>query len=214
MYNRGYIPMYQGGRYGLIGRVGRIGTSEAEQMAMVAAGGGYEGSPVGYAGPVGPYGYPQGVQFAPPVMGGLTQAVPPNASEFGMDVFGGGTACAKARVLSLNFANKTGIAAGATQTLVQRPQMAFRPTKLTCPSFIADNFLLLSLQIGVNPQNVGNGGEGQSMQTITEAAQDMLYVFDVAQVGIDISVTVENISSETSKFFFTMTGTAVQTQQL
>ena len=227
-FNPGYIPMYPGGRYGLIGRVGRVGfASEAEQMAAAAQGGG-----MGYAAPAGfgaGYGAPSyeqqmaiaagANQFAPampghPIGSGLTQVVPPNASQFGMDVYGGGAACAKARVYSLNFANKVGIAPNARDTIIQRPQMSFRPTKLSCPSFIADNFLLMNLQIGVAPQVVDNSGTGQSMQTLSEAAQDMLYVLDVAQIGIDISVTVENISSETSKFFFTMTGTAVQTQQL
>lgn len=197
------IPRF-GARHGIIGRVG-----QGQEFP------GYGPQAAGPMGPVNQGMYFQGdfpyvaEQFIPPVPVGcdpFSTALAP-ATRACLDA---GTDC---RVYPLNF-RQDAVAASATVTLTSRPQKTFRPTKIVAPSSIADKFVLTSLQIGTNPQIVDNSGAGTLLQVFSEAAQDVGVMFDLAQVGIDISLQVQNIDAAQQNFFLTLLGPSVDNRQL
>jgi hypothetical protein len=138
---------------------------------------------------------------------GCLPMVPVMAAEACTDA---GAAC---RVYPLNF-RQNAVPAGATITIQAQPQKAFRPTKIVCPSSIADRFLLQQLEIGTNPQIADNSGAGTLLQVFSEAAQDVGVMFDLARPGIIISCRVENIDANPSNFFLTLLGPAVDNYRM
>jgi hypothetical protein len=117
--------------------------------------------------------------------------------------------CGQARVYPLNFGG-TVVAAGAQATFTARPQKTFKAQRIACPSFLAQNFQLESFRIGTNDQVADASGIGVNLQVFSEVSQNTMVEYDTACVGIDVTVTVRNISAQDATFYLTVLGPVVE----
>lgn len=165
----------------------------------------------------GNYGGPAQVQVQPPPPGCCPSTIP---GLYGLPVVNTSTSgilnlqtpnCTKARTYPINFGDGvTAIAAGATQSFTARPQMTFKPNRIFCPSFIAQNFLLTAFKIGTQDQVADASGNGLSLQIFSEVSVGSNVDYDTAVVGIDMLITVRNISPSPSAFTLTVFGPSVE----
>ncbi len=104
----------------------------------------------------------------------------------------------KVRTFPLGFLSDAAVAAGASVTVISRPQVLFRGQRLVIPSDIAGDFSLDDVKVGKNSQFVAEGAvPGRVMQ---ENARDVAMILDTAKVSQDISLSVTNISGAARTF--------------
>jgi len=113
----------------------------------------------------------------------------------------------KSSEIPLTFDSGTPIPAGASRTIVTRPQVVFAPRKFIVPSTDAVNFRINSIAVGKNSQFAASGGV--SALVFSENANVPLGL-DTAQVGQDITVNITNTSSADHPFTALMIGASLQ----
>lgn len=100
------------------------------------------------------------------------------------------------------------VGAGATQTLTSRPQWPFRPYRLVVPSSIAPLVLINSLNVGQQPAFAADGPV--SGETFSEVAWGTHVLLDSASPGIEITMSVTNLSAQALDIRVTMLGDAAR----
>lgn len=104
----------------------------------------------------------------------------------------------KVRTFPLGFLSDAAVGAGASVTVISRPQVLFRGQRLVIPSDIAGDFSLDDVKVGKNSQFVAEGAvPGRVFQ---ENARDVAMILDTAKVSQDISLSVTNISGAARTF--------------
>ena len=204
-------PHHYAPRHALMGRMGQpmVDLSNLPQGPMAP---GYYAEtggefPVFMPGPTQPP-MPFPPNVAPPVPPG--QYVVPNVQSCHNMLNYPAPNCTKARVLYLTFGDSSEIAATTTTTLTARPQKLFKPQRIVCPSFIAENFLLLSFKIGTQEQAVDASGNGVNLQVFSEVSQNTMVEFDTACLGSEISIQVRNFTASAQIFSLTLIGTTAE----
>lgn len=97
-----------------------------------------------------------------------------------------------------------GIAAGTTSTLSTSPQKRNIPTRLVVSQTVANNFVLSDIRVGVEP--VLATTQALSMAIFVQDSTAPNFRAVVAEVGMDVSVTVTNISGAGARFTSTIVG--------
>jgi len=100
------------------------------------------------------------------------------------------------------------VPAGATVTLIERPQVPFRAERFIVPSAFAPNFAILDLRIGKNSQLVTS--QAVPAQAFQEDATNTPLGLDTAQVSQDISIIVQEIGGAINPFRACLIGPAVE----
>lgn len=114
----------------------------------------------------------------------------------------------KARKVPMGFDSVAAIAAGATATITQRPQVPFRPARLLIPSDIAGVILVQDFKVGNKSQLAANGAlPGRMFQ---EDATDSLLLLDTATPALDVTWIVQNIGGAPVRFIGSASGPAVE----
>ena len=114
----------------------------------------------------------------------------------------------KARKVPMGFDSVTAVAPGATATIVQRPQVPFRPARLMIPSDIAGAILVQDFKVGNKSQLAANGAlPGRMFQ---EDATDSLLLLDTATPALDVTWIVQNIGGAPLRFIGSASGPAVE----
>ncbi len=88
-----------------------------------------------------------------------------------------------------------------------RPQHCFRPDQLIIPSTIAPNFDIVSIVIGTQPQLVATGVTSATIYS--EVSVNNQQIFDVCQPGIEVIITVNNLTAAAQTFQATLLGAAL-----
>jgi len=109
--------------------------------------------------------------------------------------------------IPLTFDSNTPIPAGASRTIVSRPQVVFAPRKFIVPSTDAVNFRINSIAVGKNSQFAATGGVAA---LVFSEASNVPLGLDTAQVGQDITVAVTNTSSADHMFTALMIGASLE----
>lgn len=113
-----------------------------------------------------------------------------------------------ARDVPIGFDSVTAVPAGATATLVQRPQEPFRPSRLFIPSDIAGAILVADIKVGNKSQLASNGAlPGRMFQ---ENATGVELGLDTCDPAIDLVLSVINISGAPIRVTAAFKGPAVQ----
>ncbi len=108
----------------------------------------------------------------------------------------------------LGFKSATVIKPGETTTVITRPQLPFRGQRLTIPASIAARCEIYDLRIGKNSQMPANTPlPGECFSSL---AAPMTWNMDTAQISQDVSIAVENISTEDLLFTAVITGTVME----
>lgn len=100
------------------------------------------------------------------------------------------------------------VAAGATQVLTAAPQWPFRPYRLVVPSSIAPLVLINTLNVGQQPAFAADGSV--SAETFSEVAWGTHILLDSASPGINITLSVTNLSAGPLDIRVTMLGDAAR----
>ena len=100
----------------------------------------------------------------------------------------------------INFQSNGTVAATSSQDIPVTPQLAFRVEALTVDAATAANFSIVSIKIGVIPQNAG--GSGNIPATIFPPTQTACVAFecDLADAGTVITLSVFNNDSAAHTF--------------
>lgn len=96
------------------------------------------------------------------------------------------------------------IGAGNSQTLSTSPQKRNIPTRLVVSQTVANNFVLSDIRVGVEP--VLATTQSLSMAIFVQDSTAPNFRAVVAEVGMDVSVTVTNISGAGARFTSTIVG--------
>jgi len=96
------------------------------------------------------------------------------------------------------------VAAGTTQSLSTSPQKRNVPTRLTVSQTVANNFVLSDIRVGVEP--VLATTQNLSMAIFVQDSTAPNFRAVVAEVGMDVSVVVTNISGAAARFTATIVG--------
>ena len=94
--------------------------------------------------------------------------------------------------------------AGSTVTLSTSPQKRNIPTRLVVSQTVANNFVLSDIRVGVEP--VLATTQALSMAIFVQDSTAPNFRAVVAEVGMDVSVTVTNISGAGARFTSTIVG--------
>src|SRR5271166_1204562 len=106
------------------------------------------------------------------------------------------------------FQSGIGVCTGAID-VVSRPQIVFRGERLVIPSLtVAPNFSLIDVKVG-NRSQLANS-TAVPAQTCAEVAVGVRLALDTATVAMDISIVVENITSDNQTFQAALIGTVAQ----
>lgn len=97
-----------------------------------------------------------------------------------------------------------GIPATTTSTLSTSPQKRNIPTRLVVSQTVANNFVLSDIRVGVEP--VLATTQALSMAIFVQDSTAPNFRAVVAEVGMDVSVTVTNISGAAARFTSTIVG--------
>lgn len=97
----------------------------------------------------------------------------------------------KSRMYILGF-TFLGVAAGATASLVSNPQWPFRPYRIIVPSSIAPSVLINDVAVGQQSAFAAVGAV--PAEAFTEVAWGTHVLLDTASPGVQISMSVQNIS--------------------
>jgi hypothetical protein len=112
----------------------------------------------------------------------------------------------KARVQSLGFNAEVG--AGQTLDIPARPQVKFQGSRLSVPTSIAPFFMIEDIKVGRNSQFVA--AAAQSAETYKDTSTVDNLRLDACEPGMDIILTVRNITGTTSDFRATLFGDAIE----
>ena len=107
-------------------------------------------------------------------------------------------------IYGLDSGGTTLIGAGNSQTLSTSPQKRNIPTRLVVSQTVANNFVLSDIRVGVEP--VLATTQSLSMAIFVQDSTAPNFRAVVAEVGMDVSVTVTNISGAGARFTSTIVG--------
>jgi hypothetical protein len=99
------------------------------------------------------------------------------------------------------------VPAGATVTVVTRPQILFRPTRLVVPSAVAPAFTIDDIKVGNKSQFVAAGPV--PAEAFSQTAFSTPLKIDTAQISMDLIVQATNISAAPADFRASFFGDAV-----
>tara|TARA_R100001244_G_scaffold132394_1_gene108869 strand:- start:14648 stop:15295 length:648 start_codon:yes stop_codon:yes gene_type:complete len=114
----------------------------------------------------------------------------------------------KSREFAIGFDSGTTIAAGASATLTQRPQIIFRPERIVVPASLASFFLINDVKVGKNSQLVSAGAIPAA--TFSETAFGVRLKMDTVQISQDLIMLVTNIDVGAQRFLGAMIGESVE----
>jgi hypothetical protein len=100
--------------------------------------------------------------------------------------------------------DKASVAAGTVESLSTSPQKRNVPTRLTVSQTVANNFVLSDIRVGVEP--VLATTQNLSMAIFVQDSTAPNFRAVVAEVGMDVSVVVTNISGAAARFTATIVG--------
>lgn len=112
----------------------------------------------------------------------------------------------KAREYALGFDGGT-VASTASVSVTTRPQVTFRPDRLSIPQTIAPSFLLTDLRVGKDSQFVS--GTAIPAEVFASGSVGVGLKMDTAQVGVDITINATSIALASLRFFGALLGPAV-----
>lgn len=113
----------------------------------------------------------------------------------------------KSRVQPLGFSREA-IPAGDTTEITARPQVLFRGRRLLVGSTIAASFTIEDIKVGRNSQFVGTGP--QPAEAFRDTATGDNISLDTCKPGVDITITVRNITGAAADFRATLFGDVVE----
>lgn len=102
---------------------------------------------------------------------------------------------------------RTSVASNATEEVLSRPEITFRPSRLLIGSNIADQFLINDIKVG-NVSQLPNTDPIPALGYI-ETAVGTAMALDTCNIGQSISVDVTNVSACTLDFTGAFWGTAL-----
>ena len=103
----------------------------------------------------------------------------------------------------------TTVAAGAAATIALRPQVPYRAQRLVVPSDIAGSFVITDIRVGKNSQFVTSDPvPARAFQE--DASSGIEFGFDTAQVSMDLSIAISNVSLAQQVFRACFLGAAVE----
>ena len=114
----------------------------------------------------------------------------------------------KSREFPVGFDSVATIAAGASATLTQRPQIIFRPERIVVPAAVAAFFQINDVKVGKNSQLVSAGAIPAA--TFAETAFGVRLKMDTVQVSQDLILLVTNIDIAARRFLASMIGESVE----
>jgi hypothetical protein len=114
----------------------------------------------------------------------------------------------KSREYPLGFASLTAIAAGASARITARPQVPFRIDRLVVPSDLAGLFTIDDVKVGKNSQFAAEGS--LPARIFQENAVGVCLKGDTAQISMDVTLNVTNISGAAAFFRAGIIGPAVE----
>ena len=114
----------------------------------------------------------------------------------------------KSREFPVGFDSVATIAAGASATLTQRPQIIFRPERIVVPAAVAAFFQINDVKVGKNSQLVSAGAIPAA--TFAETAFGVRLKMDTVQVSQDLILLVTNIDVSARRFLAAMIGESVE----
>lgn len=114
----------------------------------------------------------------------------------------------KSREFPVGFDSVTPIAAGASATLTQRPQIIFRPERIVVPAAVAAFFQINDVKVGKNSQLVSAGAIPAA--TFAETAFGVRLKMDTVQISQDLILLVTNIDIAARRFLASMIGESVE----
>ncbi len=118
------------------------------------------------------------------------------------------TAPTKSREFPIGFDSVATIAAGASATLTQRPQIVFRPERIVVPAAVAAFFQITDVKVGKNSQFVSSGAVPAA--TFAETAFGVRLKMDTCQISQDLIIEVTNIDVAARRFLASMIGESVE----
>ena len=118
------------------------------------------------------------------------------------------TAPTKSREFPIGFDSVATIAAGATATLTQRPQIIFRPERIVVPAAVAAFFQIVDVKVGKDSQLVSAGAIPAA--TFAETAFGVRLKMDTCQISQDLILIVTNIDVAARRFLASMIGESVE----
>lgn len=118
------------------------------------------------------------------------------------------TAPTKSREFPIGFDSVATIAAGASATLTQRPQIVFRPERIVVPAAVAAFFQITDVKVGKNSQFVSSGAVPAA--TFAETAFGVRLKMDTVQISQDLIIDVTNIDVAARRFLASMIGESVE----
>ena len=108
----------------------------------------------------------------------------------------------------MGFDSVATIAAGASATLTQRPQIIFRPERIVVPAAVAAFFQINDVRVGKNSQLVSAGAIPAA--TFAETAFGVRLKMDTVQISQDLILQVTNIDVAARRFLAAMIGESVE----
>lgn len=114
----------------------------------------------------------------------------------------------KSREFPVGFDSVTAIAAGASATLTQRPQIIFRPERIVVPAAVAAFFQINDVKVGKNSQLVSAGAIPAA--TFAETAFGVRLKMDTVQISQDLILIVTNFDVAGHRFLASMIGESVE----
>lgn len=114
----------------------------------------------------------------------------------------------KSREYPLGFASALPVPAGGSTRITTRPQVPFRLDRLTVPSDIAGLFTIDDVKVGKNSQFAAEGAV--PARIFQENAVGVCLKGDTAQISMDVTISVTNISGAAATFRAAVIGPAVE----
>ncbi len=100
------------------------------------------------------------------------------------------------------------VPAGATVNIIQRPQVIFRPERVVIPSSIGGSFQVNDVKVGKNSQFTTSSSVPAVV--FSETSFGVRLKMDTAQVSMDVSLNVTNVSGADANFTAAIIGPAVE----
>ena len=114
----------------------------------------------------------------------------------------------RAREYPLGFVSAAAVAAGASTRITTRPQVPFRIDRLVVPSDLAGLFTIDDVKVGKNSQFAAEGAV--PARIFQENGVGVCLKGDTAQISMDVTLSVTNISGAASFFRAAIIGPAVE----
>lgn len=114
----------------------------------------------------------------------------------------------RAREYPLGFVSNGAVGAGASARITTRPQVPFRLDRLVVPSDLAGLFTIDDVKVGKNSQFAAEGSV--PARIFQENGVGVCLKGDTAQISMDVTISVTNISGAASFFRAAVIGPAVE----